>query len=116
MELLYDDDDLLWSLIGYETHKHVLGMMKKPMEPLMNILIPLQISWIPLLALDMVRWHDDVVFGDLMKSWNLDAHCLHLMWLRHPHTYWLDEGPFHDKIDSMMDKDDFKEPYLFKSV
>ena len=67
MELLYDDDDLVWSLIGYGT----LGMMKKPMEPLMKTLVPLQRSWIPLLTLDMVRWHDDVVFGDLMKSWNL---------------------------------------------
>ena len=63
MELLYDDDDRVWSLIGYGT----TGMMKNPMDPL----IPLQRSWIPLLALDMVRWHDDVVFGDLLKSWNL---------------------------------------------
>ena len=67
MELLYDDDDLLWSLIGYGTP----GMMKNPMEPLMNTMIPLKISWMPLLALDIVRWHDDVVFGDLMKSCNL---------------------------------------------
>ena len=33
MELLCDDDDLVWSLIGYETHEHVLGMMLKPFEP-----------------------------------------------------------------------------------
>ena len=32
MELLCDDDDLVWSLIGYETHEHVLGMMLKPFE------------------------------------------------------------------------------------
>ena len=64
MELLYDDDDLVWSLKGYKT----LGMMKNPMKPLIETLIPLQRSWIPLLALDMVRWHDDVVFGDLIKS------------------------------------------------
>ena len=37
----------------------------------MKILMPLQRSWSPLLALDMVKWHDNVVFGDLMKSWNL---------------------------------------------
>ena len=67
MELLYDDDDLVWSLIGYGTP----SMMKKPMEPLMKTLVPLQFSWSPLLALDMVIWHDYVVFGDLMKSWNL---------------------------------------------
>ena len=67
MELLYDDDDLVWSLTGYGTP----SMMKKLMEPLMKTLIPLQRSWIPLLALYLVRWHDDVVFGDLMKSWNL---------------------------------------------
>ena len=67
MELLYDDDDLVWSLTGYGTP----GMMKKPMEPLMKTLIPLQRSWIPLLALDMVRWNDDVVFGELIKPWNL---------------------------------------------
>ena len=67
MELLYDNDDLVWLLTGYGT----LGMMKKPMEPLMKTMIPLQNSWSPPFALDMVRWHDDVVFGDLMKSWNL---------------------------------------------
>ena len=68
MELLYDDDDLVWSdLTGYGTP----GMMKKIMEPMINTLIPLQRSWSPLCALDMVRWHDDVVFGDLIKSWNL---------------------------------------------
>ena len=67
MELLYDDD-LVWSLKGYR----ILGMMKNPMEPLMKTLIHLQRSCTtPLLAIDMVRWHDDVVFGDLMKSWNL---------------------------------------------
>ena len=32
MELLCDDDDLVWSLTGYGTHEHVLGMMKKPMK------------------------------------------------------------------------------------
>ena len=67
MELLYDDDDLVRSLTGYGTP----GMMKKPMEPLMKTLIPLQRSQNPLLALYMVRWHDYVVFGDLIKSWNL---------------------------------------------
>ena len=67
MELLYGDDEFVWSLLGYGTP----GMMKKPMEPLMKTLIPLQRSLSPLVALDMVRWHDDVVFGDLMKSWNL---------------------------------------------
>ena len=67
MELLYDDDDLVWSLTGYG----ILGMMKNPLEPLKNTMTPLQRSWRPLLALDMVRWHDYVVFGDLIKSWNL---------------------------------------------
>ena len=67
MELLYDDDDLVWSLTGYGT----AGMMKKPMEPLMKNLIPLKSSWIPLLSLDIVRWHNDLVFGDLMKSWKV---------------------------------------------
>ena len=38
MELLYDDDDLVWSLIGYGT----LGIIKNPMETLMKTLIPLQ--------------------------------------------------------------------------
>ena len=33
MELLCDDDDLVWSLTSYETHEHVLGMMLKPFEP-----------------------------------------------------------------------------------
>ena len=32
MELLYDDDDLVWSFKGYETHKNVLSMMKNPMK------------------------------------------------------------------------------------
>ena len=32
MELLYDDDDLEWSLTCHETDDHVLGMMKKPMK------------------------------------------------------------------------------------
>ena len=67
MELLYDDDYLVWSLTGYGT----LGMMKNPMETLMKILIPLKRSWIPLVSLEMVIWHDDVVFVYLMKSWNL---------------------------------------------
>ena len=63
--------DRLWNPWYDEESHGTLGMMKKPMEPLMKALIPLQRSWLPLLALDMVRWHDDVVFGDLMKSWNL---------------------------------------------
>ena len=33
MERLYDDDDLVWSLTGYGTHEHVLGLMKKPLGP-----------------------------------------------------------------------------------
>ena len=32
MELLYDDDDLVWSLTCYGTHEHALGMMKNPMN------------------------------------------------------------------------------------
>ena len=92
MELLNDDDDLVWSLTGYGTS----GMMKKPMEPMMKTPIPLQRSWYPILALYMVRWHDD---NEVMEPCEyLDAHCLHLMWLRHPHTYWLDDGPFTDKL------------------
>ena len=67
MELLYDDDHLVWPLTVYGT----LGMMKNPMEPLLNTVIPLQRSCRKPLALDMVRWDDGVVFGDLMKSWNL---------------------------------------------
>ena len=31
---------------------------------------------------------------------DLDAHCLHLMWLRHPNTYWIDDGPFSDKLEA----------------
>ena len=33
MELLCDDDDLVWSLTGSGTHEHVLGMMLKSFEP-----------------------------------------------------------------------------------
>ena len=33
MEFLCHDDDLVWSLTGYGTHEHVLGMTLKPFEP-----------------------------------------------------------------------------------
>ena len=32
IDLLYDDDDHLWSLTCYGTHEHFLGMMKKSMK------------------------------------------------------------------------------------
>ena len=54
-----------WTCPRYDEESH------EDLEPLMKTLIPLQRSSIPLLAIYMVRWHDDVVFGDLMKSWNL---------------------------------------------
>ena len=54
-----------WTCPWYDEESH------EDLEPLMKTLIPLQRSWSPLLALDVVRWHDSVFFGDLMKSWNL---------------------------------------------
>ena len=33
---------------------------------------------------------------------DIDAHCLHLMWLRNPNTYWIDDGPFSDKLEAPM--------------
>ena len=35
------------------------GEAHEDLEPLMKTLMSLQRSWIPLLALDMVRWHDE---------------------------------------------------------
>ena len=35
------------------------GEAHEDLEPLMKTLMSLQRSWSPLLALDMVRWHDE---------------------------------------------------------
>ena len=48
-----------WTCSWYDEEAH------EGLKSLMKTMMPLQRSWSPLLALDIVRWHDDVV----MRSW-----------------------------------------------
>ena len=52
-----------WTCPWYDEESH------EDLEPLMKILMPLQRSWSPLLALDMVRWHDVAVMRSWRWSW-----------------------------------------------
>ena len=58
MELLYDDDDFVWSMTCYRTLVYDPCPLKGDdvvIVDLMMTLIPLVWSWSPLLAFDVVR-------------------------------------------------------------
>ena len=57
-------------------------VIDKDLEPLMIPLMPLVWSWSPLLALDMVRWHDEGTHTHMMAVWPLDTLMMILVLLK----------------------------------